>query len=485
MKSNKQWIQEAIKVHANKYCYDKVDYRGNKVKISIICLNHGEFWQTPGKHLIGQGCPKCKNQRVGKCLQSNTAKFIENSVKIHGKKFDYSKVEYIGSHSKVCIICPEHGEFYQPPTNHLSGNGCPKCAWKYKRGKYRLTTLEAFLSQAKEIHGDKYDYSKVEWRNTYTRITVICPIHGEFSQIPQNHIRLKCGCRKCGREIAKTKVNKYSTLFFIEKAKEVHSDRYDYSKVQCFNATDKVEITCYTHGKFEQIANQHLQGHGCPKCNFDQMATDRAMGKELFISKAKVLFGEKYNYSKVEYVNGQTNVCLICSIHGEFRVTPNNHLSKKSGCPNCNESKLERELANILDRQNVEYNRQKSFKWLGRQFLDFYLPKHNIAIECQGIQHFKPVDFAGKGEKWMNQLFEKNKQRDDRKLKKCSANGIRMIYIIDNEEYFGSKYHFDIVEPFSGNVSYEMIHLNHFEKYINRLGVLTHLFGLEMIKNSY
>lgn len=414
---------------------------------------------------------------MSKNLQSRTSQFIEKAIKIHGNKFDYSKVEYNGSHTKVSIICLEHGDFYQSPTNHLSGNGCPKCASKYERGKYRLTTIETFLNQVKEIHGDKYDYSKVEWKNTRTPITMICPIHGEFTQVPQNHIRLKCGCRKCGREIAKAKIHKYNALYFIEKAKEIHGDKHDYSKVQCFNATDKVEIICPVHGKFEQIANQHLQGHGCPKCNFDQMAKDRAMGKGLFINKAIELFGEKYDYSKVEYINGQKNVCLICPLHGEFEVTPNNHLSKKSGCPICNESKLERELASILDKQNVKYERQKRFKWLGRQSLDLYLPEHNIAIECQGIQHFKPVDFGGKGEKWANKSFEEIKERDNIKLKKCLDFNIKMIYVIDNEEYLGNEYHLDNVEPFSGIVSYEIMHVINLENYINHLVAISHFWG--------
>src|SRR5688572_21492243 len=107
-------------------------------------------------------------------LQNKTSQFIEKSKNVHGNRFDYSKVEYISSHTKVCIICPEHGEFYQSPTGHLSGNGCVKCACKYTRGKYRLTTLETFITQAKDIHQNKYDYSKVEWKNTYTSITIIC-----------------------------------------------------------------------------------------------------------------------------------------------------------------------------------------------------------------------------------------------------------------------------------------------------------------------
>lgn len=414
---------------------------------------------------------------MSKNIAIKTAEFIEKAIKIHGNKFDYSKVEYNGSHSKVSIVCHEHGEFYQSPTNHLSGNGCPKCAWKYNHGKYRLTTLQTFLTQANEIHKGKYDYSKVEWKNTYTKIIIICPLHGEFTQIPQNHIRLKCGCRKCGREITKSKINKYNTIYFLKHAKNIHGGRYDYSKSQCFSATDKVEITCSIHGSFKQIANQHLKGHGCPSCNFDQMAKDRAMGKEVFVYKAKEIFGDKYDYSKVNYINGQKNVIVVCQMHGGFEVTPNNHLSKKSGCPICNESKLERELASILDKQNIKYERQKKFKWLGRQSLDLYLTEHNIAIECQGIQHFKPVDFGGKGEKWANKSFEEIKERDDKKLKKCLFNNIKMIYVVDNDIYLENKYHFDNVEPFSGNVSYEIMHVNHLENYLSRLIDISILFG--------
>lgn len=406
---------------------------------------------------------------MNKNLQSKTIEFIEKAKKKHGNKYDYSKVEYFGAHYKVCIICSEHGEFNQSATGHLTGNGCPECAAKYSRGKYRLTTLETFLKQAEAIHLGKYDYSKVEWTNTYTKITIICPIHGDFTQIPQNHIRLKCGCRKCGRETTKSKLSKYNTEYFIENAVKVHGDKYSYVNSKCFNATDKVEIECHVHGIFPQPANQHLQGHGCPKCNFDQMAVDRSMGKENFIHKSKELFEDKFEYDKVEYINGRTNVILKCITHGDFEVSPNNHLSKKSGCPICNESKLERELAFILEVRRVVYERQKKFKWLGKQSLDFYIPEYEIAIECQGAQHFKPVDFAGKGVEWANDTFEEVKKRDDVKLKKCLSHGIKMIYVIDNDEYFNKKYHFDIVAPFSGNVNYKIIHINNLANYINNL----------------
>jgi hypothetical protein len=130
---------------------------------------------------------------------------------------------------------------------------------------------------------------------------------------------------------------------------------------------------------------------------------------------------------------------------------------------------LERELAFVLEELKVVFERQKKFKWLGKQSLDFYVPEYDIAIECQGAQHFKPVDFAGKGVEWANKAFEEVKKRDDIKLKKCLSHGIKMIYVIDNDEYFNKKYHFDIVEPFSGNISYKIIHVNNLMLYILRL----------------
>lgn len=470
------FVKKSSVIHKNKYDYSKVQYIRNNTKVCIRCPEHGEFFQTPSGHLSGKGCVKCGNKQTGQRLSHGKEKFIAKAIKVHGDKFDYSKVDYNGSHTKICIICSEHGEFYQKPTAHLSGNGCKKCAYQYSHGKYRLTSLDTFLKQAKEIHGGKYNYSKVEWKNTYTNITIICPVHGEFMQIPQNHIGLKCGCSKCGREIAKAKINKYDTKYFLEQAKQVHGDKYDYSKTQCFNATDKVKINCPSHGVFQQIPVQHLKGSGCAKCNFDQMALDRSMGAEVFIMKAKELFGDEYNYSRVEYLNGQTNVCVICPDHGPFDVTPNNHLSKKSGCPTCKASKLEREVAFILEAQNVVFDRQKRFNWLGRQSLDFYLPEYNIAIECQGVQHYKPVDFGGKGEESANQLFELNKKRDDKKLKKCLAHSIEMLYVVGNEEFLNKKYHFNIVKPFSGNVAYTSLTISNLKEYLIRLSYESNFF---------
>ena len=213
-----------------------------------------------------------------------------------------------------------------------------------------------------------------------------------------------------------------NTQEFIEEAKKMHGDKYDYSKVEYVNTRRKVCIICPNHGEFWQTASEHLRGQGCPKC-----AGNKRLTTEGFIHKAKEVHGGKYDYSKVEYVNNHTKVCIICPEHGEFWQEPSSHLNG-NGCPNCNESQMEKNTANFLEENNIEYIRQArktDLVWLGRQSLDFYLPKYNIAIECQGIQHFESVAFFGGKRKYSDGL-----KRDLSKYNKCLSNNVNLIYYV-------------------------------------------------------
>ena len=189
-------------------------------------------------------------------------KFIEKARKIHGDKYDYSKVVYKKSSEKVIIICSTHGEFWQTPDNHTNQKqGCPKCAKNYK-----LTT-KTFIEKAKNIHGNKYNYSKVEYVNAHTKVTIICPIHGEFEQMPYQHIQ-KHECPKCGGYNTGIKLSK-TLEHFIKQAIIIHGSKYDYSKVKYVNTHTKVKIICKKHGNFYQEPNNHLSGNGCPICNIE------------------------------------------------------------------------------------------------------------------------------------------------------------------------------------------------------------------------
>ncbi len=314
------FILKAKEKHGNKYDYSKVEYIDAKTKICIICPEHGEFWQTPNKHLSGQGCPKCKYQKIGDALKKPMEDFLKKANDVHGNKYDYSKIEYVDAKTKVCIICPEHGEFWQIPYNHLKGHGCPKCTYQIM-GDARKKTMEDFLKKAKEVHGNKYDYSKIEYVDAKTKVCIICPEHGEFWQIPYCHLKGQ-GCPKCiGRD--------KTTEDFITEARNIHGDKYDYSKVEYVNAFSKVCIVCPEHGEFWQYASGHLRGAGCPKCSGNAKLT-----KEEFIAKALIIHGHKYDYSKVEYKGSKEKVCIICPEHGEFWQAPSGHI-KGNGCPKC------------------------------------------------------------------------------------------------------------------------------------------------------
>ena len=369
--------------------------------------------------------------------KTTTEEFIERARKVHGDKYDYSKVEYINSRTKVCIICPVHGEFWQEANSHLKGCGCLKCS-KEKKNYYN--DMETFIKDSYKLHGNKYDYSKVNFKKKNDKIKIICPIHGEFITTPHIHL-LGCECPKC----AGTK--KLTTEEFIERARKVHGDKYDYSKVEYVNSKTKVCIICPVHGEFWMTPNMYLYGQECPKCSYSIMGMNRRLTTEEFIERARKVRGDKYDYSKVDYKGLYKSVCIIChkkdkhgKEHGEFWQAPANHLNGNK-CPKCKESKLERKVRLSLDENNIMYIYQASkrdLNWLGLQSLDFYLPDYNVAIECQGEQHFKPVDFGGKGKEWAETSYEENVRRDEYKQKLCIENGITLLYysnIISNCVY--------------------------------------------------
>ena len=358
-----------------------------------------------------------------------TEQFIEKAQKVHGDKYDYSKVEYINSHSKVCIICKEHGEFWQKPNHHLHGCGCPKCKGEKIKNRCRKT-VEQFIADAKNIHGTKYDYSKVDYKGNSIKVCIICKEHGEFWQKPLDHLHGH-GCPKC-----KGENSNLTTEEFIKRAKEVHGDRYDYSKVEYKGTKIKVCIICPIHGEFWQLPILHLKGHGCIRCNNGS----KPMTQEEFIEKAREIHGNKYDYSKVKYERSDKKVAIICPKHGEFFQTPHAHL-RKAGCPICSESLLERAVAELLKKHNIEFSREYQIKHSKTQYIDFYLPNSNVAIECQGFQHFEPLDFFDGKEGFHQRVIN-----DNLKYKYCLENGIKLIYytdgydikkLIDNEMYGG------------------------------------------------
>jgi hypothetical protein len=165
-------------VHGDLYDYSQTVYISSHRKLLIIDPEYGEFWQSPTSHLGGAGSPA----RNGGVKLTNSL-FIKKAKEVHGDLYDYSRTEYINSKVKVLIIDPEYGEFWQDPSSHLQGVGCPR------RTSNVTPTNEEFISRAIAIHGDLYDYSKVEIVTMENPITIIDPEYGEFKQRPEVHLR--------------------------------------------------------------------------------------------------------------------------------------------------------------------------------------------------------------------------------------------------------------------------------------------------------
>lgn len=189
---------------------------------------------------------------------TNTKSFIAKARSTHGERYDYSKVVYVRNNKHVVITCKEHGDFLQTPNSHSNGQGCPACGNQAK-GSSKLLTIDDFKARAKVIHKDRYCYSKVDYKNSSTHVLILCKKHGEFLQKPSDHLSGR-GCRKC------TGLAKSNTPEFIEKARAIHGDRYDYSLVEYKTNKIKVKIVCREHGEFLQTPNSHLSGASCVKC---------------------------------------------------------------------------------------------------------------------------------------------------------------------------------------------------------------------------
>ena len=291
-------------------------------------------------------------------------------------------------------------------------------------------TTEEFVRGAIKVHGNKYDYSKVEYKNNKTKVCIICPEHGEFWQTPCNHLNGN-GCPVCADE-NKKKIRRSNTEEFIEKAKRVFpGDKYTYMKVDYYNNRKKVIVTCKDHGDFLTKPNDFLHGHGCPVCRYISAHDKTRKTTEQFIFDARKIHGGKYDYSKVNYVGAHQKVCIICPEHGEFWQEPNVHL-KGYGCPKCSQSHLETSIQKLLTENNIGFEYEKQFDWLKNTLpmsIDFYLPELKVGIECQGLQHFRPIEWFGGIE-----AFNSCVARDVLKNKLCTENGLSLLYYT-NETY--------------------------------------------------
>ena len=291
---------------------------------------------------------------------------------------------------------------------------------------------ELFISKANNIHKNRYDYSKVNYINAKTKITIICREHGEFQQTPSNHL-CNYNCQKCANNY------KLDTRSFIEKAKVIHNNKYDYSKVNYINADAQIIIICREHGEFTQIPDFHVNRKcGCPKC------ANNKVDLSDFVKRANKIHGNKYDYSKVEYVNNRKHVIIICKKHGEFYQTPDIHTNHNCGCPSCI-NKTEYKFYEKIKEIYPTIKRQYKVEWCkNKQRLpfDFAIEELKIIIELDGEQHFTQVS------NWTSP--ETQIENDKFKTECANKNGFSVIRLLQDDV---SKDKFDWLTEIKTSVS--------------------------------
>jgi hypothetical protein len=246
--------------------------------------------------------------------------------KIYNNYYDYSMSLYVNSKTKFKYRCPKHRILKTTSHNHLKGKSCKLC---YYGKEDKLGFKETFIERSHKVHKNKYDYSKVKYKNIHSEVIIICPKHGEFNQSPNNHQRGN-GCIDCGGR------KQSNSEMFIKQSKLIHGETYDYSNVIYTKSREKVTIICLIHGVYKQTPNGHLLGKDCQKCGDITRGVNQTFSKEDFINKSQKIHGNKYSYEKVNFKTMAIDVIIICKEHGEFKQQPFIH-SVGSGCPLCSD----------------------------------------------------------------------------------------------------------------------------------------------------
>lgn len=219
--------------------------------------------------------------------------FVEKAKKTHGDKYEYVEDSYVDYKTKMSIICPIHGVFHQMPVKHVFGEGCRQCSYE-KRGSNCAKTTNAFVDEVKAIHGDKYDYSNVVYKNNKTTVTLICPTHGTFDIYPQSLLR-GCGCKKCGDEKSKEK-NKDSIERFLQKVKEKGLDKkFDFSKSIYTRSKSPIEVTCKKCGKiYRPLPNNLLMNNTHCSCESPNISSwEKEVGEYVKSIERETVFNER------------------------------------------------------------------------------------------------------------------------------------------------------------------------------------------------
>lgn len=435
-----------------KKCFDKYgdkytltiedDNIDSESKVLCTCNIHNTSKYVNIRHFLGgdtSGCKECANEKK---RLNGKQKYIKKFKEMWGDGYTFDKLNYISWKESGVITCKEHGDFELKEIRYAFEHiPCPECHEKHMREQRN----NGYLTRLKERYGDKYIWLTTDFGDYYADyVNFICPIHGIVKQTLSTLLSVvdcdNFACPKCKKERTNEKLS-YTLEEALNKAKNLEwCKNYDFSTIKEWKGVKEYyTFRCKKHNEyFEQTFDVifNAKYNGCPSCkkerreeNFVPFYTSLS-----FAEKSKGVHGDFYGYDKVDYVKYNRKVCITCPIHGDFWQTPNDHL-RGTGCPKCKKSVLETKVRVLLEENNIEYILEKSVRDLTNEMVgdkpqrvDFYLPKYNLCIECQGEQHFLPVPFGNMTEDKAKKQFEKSIIMDEFKYNSLVKQEYDIIY---------------------------------------------------------
>ena len=416
-----KYIARYRELYGNKYTYNPELIINSYTKFPVECDCGNVFTTTASDHLR-YGCPVCGRAASNKKRSYSQEEYLTKLKEVHGDKFDTSRLNYVKNNIKITLGCkadPTHGFFEISPVEALRGHGCQKCG-----GTYKMSNDE-YIAKLKEVHGDRYDLSLVDFKGSRYPVKAICKDHGEF-EMRADHFMKGGNCPRCSRIITgqKTKSDKEE---FQERVKKLYGDAYDTSESIYLGSGLPITVRCLEHGYFDTIPARLLSGTGCYKCGREKsrlaLFTTKEEKFEKFVKKGRRVHGDKYTYYLEDHVDSQTKTRIKCNnCNRFFQQAPSRHC-RGDGCPYCNESTGEKRLAKIFDKLEVSYQREYKIANTNTRYeYDFFLPEHGILIEFHGRQHFEPVEIFG-GQK----ALEDTQRRDKAKVELAKAHKIPLV----------------------------------------------------------
>jgi hypothetical protein len=317
----------------------------------------------------------------------NTSEFVARANIIHNNKYSYPDL-YVGYQVKICIICPIHGAFNQTPAAHLFGKGCLDCGFIERANKSR-GSYDDFVRRATVIHNGKYIYPDAQaYINIRTKLNIICPIHSNFTQRPDQHLA-GAGCIKCGHiKTAEAIVISYEE--FVKRSRTAHNETYNYPDTNYIDNATPIGIECPIHGIFKQQPKSHWDGSGCPEC----FRIKYSKTTEQFIEDANKIHNNRYQYPE-PYINCRTPINIWCSKHGIFAQMPTDHLHG-SGCPSCSINTVSKPEIAWLNYLGIPQEYRQATLKIGKTWVktDAFDPRTNTVYEFYGdYWHGNPAKF--------------------------------------------------------------------------------------------